>query len=179
MEIFLQNTCCPETYLNKDSDDIEPAIKGLLDITTLAERIKKLSTTAIDAKNEKFNRHICGMLNLIMQHVGVIEEEKLQLLTAYPLSGATKEILELAPSSPLHSSEDDNTIPGSPLAGDVGDSEQVDRPLAIERVVEVVAMVGTESDEDSDDGDNATTEPAKCSGSARLKTRLWSITQRG
>lgn len=79
-----------------------------------------------------------------MKHVGVTEEEKLRLHTEYPLSSATKEMLGLAPGSPIHPSEDENTIPPSSDRGDEA-GEEVDGPLAMEGVAEDASIARSES----------------------------------
>lgn len=53
-----------------------------------------------------------------MRWLGVTDEEKMQLNTKYPLSGATKEMLGIAPESPIHPFEDKNVYASLDAEGD-------------------------------------------------------------
>lgn len=144
----------PKVPEYSDSDDIEAAPKGHLDITYVLDTTKKMSNAAKAEKDENFNHHIYGTLNMIMWRLGMTDDERLQLHTKYPLLGAMREMLELTPGSPTHPSKDENTVPGSPKGGD--DGEEVEGPLELERVVEV-----------DDDGDDTKLKIARASGGAQ------------
>lgn len=60
----------PEYY------ELEDALKGVLDITTILDIITKLSTASRVERDEKFSRYLCGSLNLIIRWLGVSDEEK-------------------------------------------------------------------------------------------------------
>lgn len=83
--------------------------RGVLDITALLDTTTKFSIAARNKHEENSSRYICGTLNLMMRQLGVSKEEKMQLNTDYPLSGATREMLGIAAGSPIRPYKDENT----------------------------------------------------------------------
>lgn len=108
-------------------NEVVEAPHGLMDIKALLDTTSKMSLVAQNEREENFNRYIYSSLNVIMRQLGVTDGERTQLCTE--LSGAMKEILEIAPVNPIHPYEDENTNKGSNDEGDVDD--EVIGPMAL------------------------------------------------
>nr|XP_018632695.1 uncharacterized protein LOC108948265 [Nicotiana tomentosiformis] len=85
-------------------DEVVEAPKAFLDITSLLECTSKLSQAARKERDENFNRS---------------NKERMHLRN--DLSNSSKEMLEIAPESPIHPSEDENTHKGSDNEDEIGD----------------------------------------------------------
>lgn len=92
-------------------DDMVEAPKGLMDITSLLDSTAKMSAVARTEREENFNKYLYSFLNLMMSRMGVTDEERMQLRN--DLSSMSKEILRIAPGSPIHLSKNKNTNKGS------------------------------------------------------------------
>ncbi|XP_019224730.1 PREDICTED: uncharacterized protein LOC109206358 [Nicotiana attenuata] len=105
--VYMLSRGVPE-YLGYD--EVVESPKALLDITSLLESISKLSQAARNKRDENFNRYLYSSLNAIMSRLEVSDEERMHLRN--DLSSSSKEMLGIAPGSPIHP-EDENTYKGS------------------------------------------------------------------
>lgn len=95
----------------------------------------------------------------MMCHLGETDDERMHLKNESPLSGATKEILGITPSSPNYPAKCESSDDGSNVEGD-GDNEVVG-PMALvlhgedEDESEALASVHSEDDQPEYDPDGS------------------------